>query len=648
MLRKVTLEHNLQVCNPTLSKEWHPTKNYPLTPSDVTPSTQKKVWWQCGDGHEWLSSLNNRSRKRNGTGCPYCAKRIPATNNRPWLSLSEKAPQLSEEWHPIKNNDLKPSDVKAHSREKAWWRCSRGHEWQTAIKTRVCNRTKCPRCRWENIPAGRSLFDRGAEVLKEWHPSKNGLLDPKKIYWQTNKKAWWKCKRGHEWRTQVNLRTAQGTGCPHCNAQTSAIELRIFAELKLIFNEICHRKKLDSGEVDIWIPELNVAIEYDGVRFHKDKYQKDAFKTQALHEEGVTLIRIREKGLERISESDLVYDRKQWTELKLVQEILKLVSATAKIDIKAATQIREHLASNSFQNQREYIRHLHCLPGPVYEKSLAVINPSLSSEWHPYKNGTLKPTDVSEFSNFKVWWKCKNGHEWNAPVNRRQGGSGCPYCCNQLACSDNNLRVLHPRVASEWHPLKNKLLPTDFVPGSNKKAWWRCSKGHEWQAVIVARTELGTRCPYCTGRKPEPHEVLAQRFPNVAREWHPTKNIPHTPDNVSWGTDKKYWWLCRNGHEWTARVVNRTKNKSNCPFCSGRRAGLENSLARLRPDLSAEWHKDKNGSLRPDQFKPQAGKKVWWLCSQGHEWRAKIQNRHLGTGCPTCHKLKRSGSRRGA
>ena len=61
---------SLYEANPQLAAEWHPTKNGDLTPSDVAPSAARKVWWQCAKGHEWESTINNRSK---GNGCPCCA-----------------------------------------------------------------------------------------------------------------------------------------------------------------------------------------------------------------------------------------------------------------------------------------------------------------------------------------------------------------------------------------------------------------------------------------------------------------------------------------------------------------------------------------------------------------------------------------------
>ena len=59
---------------------------------------------------------------------------------------------------------------------------------------------------------------------------------------------------------------------------------------------------------------------------------------------------------------------------------------------------------------------------------LQSVNPTLASEWHPTKNGVLTPNMVSYGSGKKVWWRCKLGHEWQAYINHRSNGIGCPIC----------------------------------------------------------------------------------------------------------------------------------------------------------------------------------------------------------------------------
>ena len=131
-------------------------------------------------------------------------------------------------------------------------------------------------------------------------------------------------------------------------------------------------------------------------------------------------------------------------------------------------------------------------------------HPEVSKEWHPTKNGELKPSDFTYGSGKKVWWKCPEGddHEWPAVISSRTSGKqGCACCAGKKTCMDNRLDLLFPEVAKEWHPTKNeKLKPSDFTYGSSKKVWWKCPEGkkHVWNATVSSRTGTnGTGCPHC-------------------------------------------------------------------------------------------------------------------------------------------------------
>ncbi len=135
------------------------------------------------------------------------------------------------------------------------------------------------------------------------------------------------------------------------------------------------------------------------------------------------------------------------------------------------------------------------------KQSLSKQVPHIAKQWHPKKNGSLNLTSVAPFSHKKVWWICGKGHEWKAQIANRSHGKGCPYCAGKKVGSDNNLLVVNPELARQWHPNKNgELKPDGVTAGSGKTAWWLCDKGHEWKARIGSRSR-GTGCPYCAGRK---------------------------------------------------------------------------------------------------------------------------------------------------
>jgi len=191
------------------------------------------------------------------------------------------------------------------------------------------------------------------------------------------------------------------------------------------------------------------------------------------------------------------------------------------------------------------------------DNCLQTKNPKLAREWHPTKNGTLTPKNVVAGSHLKVWWLCKNGHEWRAVISSRMKGHGCLYCLKRKALPEYNLKVINPKLAREWHPTKNgSLTPKDITPGSNRKVWWKCAEGHEWKATINSRN-LGNKCPYCSNKLVCKDNCLQTVNPKIAKQWHPTKNGVLTPRDITPGSDKKVWWRCSEGHEWKTFVYKR-------------------------------------------------------------------------------------------
>jgi len=208
--------NDLATKNPALAKQWHPTKNGTLTPEQVFPGSSRRVWWQCGHGHEWQATI--ASRAKDGNGCPVCAgkKVVPGEND-----LVTLAPEIAAEWHPTKNEGLRPEQIHPHSPRGVWWRCEKGHEWKAAVSARVLQKSGCPICANKTVQAGENdLATLAPEIAAEWDPTKNGGLTPRDVGPGSHVRVWWRCEKGHEWRAQVQTRVKRGSGCPVCAGKT--------------------------------------------------------------------------------------------------------------------------------------------------------------------------------------------------------------------------------------------------------------------------------------------------------------------------------------------------------------------------------------------------------------------------------------------
>ncbi len=332
---------------------------------------------------------------------------------------------------------------------------------------------------------------------------------------------------------------------------------------------------------------------------------------------------------------------------------------------------------------------------------LQTVNPSLAEDWSYKKNGNLKPEDFTANSGKKVWWRCSQGHEWQATVHDRNGGKGCPYCSGRFAVKGkNDLQTVNPILAEEWNYEKNgNLKPQDFTENSGQKVWWKCNKGHEWQAIIKNRNK-GQGCPVCNSERhtsfPEfalvfylerygvkvihsykeqgyeldiyiPSKKTAIEYDGYL--WHRNKTKQDLEKNHKCEEDGIKLYRIREGlpplndssidyvvqrnqedlpkilEEISTEIIGTKVDvdlKSDSIAIENLREHTEkeSSLLFSSPEIAKEWNYERNGNLKPEHFAANSNKKVWWKCSKGHEWQAIIASRNNWHGCPYCSGQK--------
>jgi hypothetical protein len=358
---------------------------------------------------------------------------------------------------------------------------------------------------------------------------------------------------------------------------------------------------------------------------------------------GVTLIRLRGKGLKCLSELDVPVSRGP-DEVDNVLNLVKKILASIPLSDCEQQKMRRYTTDACFCNEQEYLQLLSHLPGPLPGRSFADLHPRVAAEWHPVKNGQLTPRNVAEHSNNKSWWICKMGHSWRDTVAHRASGRGCPYCCSKRVCDDNCLQTLNPRLAKRWDDAKNgKLAPRGVTKSSSRRVWWICERGHSWKASVSNR-DKGSGCPFCAGQAVDESNCLLAKNPALAKEWDSSKNGTLAPARVTSGSSQRIWWHCAKSHSWQASIVARNRG-AGCPYCSGLLVTADKSLAARFPGLATEWHPAKNGTLTPNSIASKSNKKVWWICEKGHEWQAVIYSRSEGCGCRECARARKSKAR---
>lgn len=450
------------------------------------------------------------------------------------------------------------------------------------------------------------LIDADPQVAYEWCYEKNAGWGPEHFSRASGVKAWWRCSACNRvYKAQINNRTVNKSECPYCKSKLVCDDNSLVMRYPAVAREWHPRKngKLKPGDVmyasglRAWWLCATCGHEWNAV---------------------ISTRTTQEACCPACYESRMEYAREHPREKR-----------------------RNRISLNEKSKAPDRSSKAH---GVKYDRPLSRTHPKIAKEWHPTKNGQWSARDLSAGSDTKVWWKCAvdSGHEWQAPVYIRTGrGSGCPYCAGKRASDSNSLKAMYPEVAKLWHfPRNAGLKPGCVTAHSSRSVWWRCRKDQEhiWRTKIAVQVK-SQGCPFCARTRASEEYNLKALYPDVARQWHTTLNGPVKPEQVLPSSSKKFWWRCKVGpdHVWSATPANRTGLDSGCPFCSGRKASVTNSLAKLYPKIAREWDKNKNGSLRPADVTAGSGKEIWWRCSEGHAWKMTVHKRtSRRTGCPRC------------
>ena len=448
-------------------------------------------------------------------------------------------PEIAKLWHPTKN-DKGPECYTHGSKFSPWWLCDDGHEWRSPINS-MSRGYGCKECAG-GVSAANNLQNTHSEIAKRWHRTKNDKR-PDEVTYGSTYIARWICSQGHEWAASVSsMSRARGNGCRYCSPQSSTPEIRLLSEFQYLFSNVKHRRDLHGIEIDVFIPEQKIGVEYDGSYYHKGKEDADTRKISNLKEHGIEVFSVRHHPLEPISDNCITVFDDDLQKSDLDQLIRKISLFLTDLP---NTYFQDYLKQTQFMAEDSFRTYLSYFPSPFPEHCIENTHSEVAGQWHFEKNFPLKPENFTPGSDKKFWWQCEKGHEWEARIKDRTGGTGvsaktrakgCPDCTGTRASTDYNLAVLHPNLAEQWDFEKNvPLKPEDVTLGSGQKVWWNCEKGHSWLSPISTRVN-GSRCLYCPGgREASPDNNLAILYPEVASEWHPTRN-EKGPQHWSLGT----------------------------------------------------------------------------------------------------------------
>ena len=627
---------------PNLAAEWDYEKNEGLKPSDVSYGSHRTVYWICPKCKQsYTKRISNRTsptkKQSESTSCPVCLGRqiIPGYN-----SLKAKYPELVDREWDYNKNVVDPDTIAPQTNKKYWWVCAKGHSYESKPNAKVNNNGgNCPYCSHQRLLPEHTLMRLLPNIAQEWDYNANYPLTPNDVAAYSNKSVGWVCSKCHQrWMAKINNRS-NGRGCPFCSKgqHTSFPEQVIFYYTSLLFPDAKNGEKIYGYELDVFIPSLNVGIEYDGEFYHKKRLQQDIKKNKVLSSKGVRLIRIREANCPELTDSlSEVYILKYTPTYDglcvVLEQILRTLCSDADISYDISINLNE--IKNSIIAGLYVVKYEDSFA--AYSSHREMENNPLNAIWDTELNNPLMPHMVAPFSEREVYWRCPNNrnHIWKNTVKSVSLGFGCPKCSNR------------PRYTQEeWIRKANKVhngrYDYDKVVYVNSKSPVKitCRRHGDFEQIPSAHL-AGKGCRYCAKQAFHPLESLQHLYPLIADQWDFERNAKTgvIPDTIGIDSVRKFWWHCTNGkpHSFQATIAKRVAGMQ-CAVCHGKQISYDTSIEFLYPNIMNEWS-DKNVIL-PSEISQGSERKVWWKCANGchPDYMASPYSRiSLGTGCPIC------------
>lgn len=501
-----------------LLEEWDYEKNV-SNPEDYFPKSEKVVMWKCNkETHSYPAPICFRTKY--SSGCCYCSgKRVLIGFNdlKTWCEKNNQK-NLIEEWDFEKNQNF-PENYTRASHKKIMWICSIcKNSYLASIADRTSKRSGCPYCAGRLPIIGKSDLRTWCErndredLVYDWDKKLNRGKDMEEFTYASNKEVVWKCHIcSNEWKTPIYSRTVGNRGCSKCSvAGTSFPEQYLYLVVRSLFQTVTNRDKSNGFELDIFIPQYRIAIEYNGTYYHSKLEKNDGKKREKCKQKGIHLLQIYEKiKAVEITEEDILcwkYSRDKKDMEFLAQKVICWLNSCTNTKFTKNSidwnMIYEYARINTYNVK--------------YEDSLEYKSPKIAAEWDEQHNGGIKPSQISNGSHDIYSWICRKcGSTFQMKINdrTRKNGAGCPICGKekQIAswinhrkrvksfydwCLENNKQHL----LAEWDSNKNVLMPEAYPSGSSQKVWWKCKVcGNEWAATIYNRRK--TRCNLCSKNK---------------------------------------------------------------------------------------------------------------------------------------------------
>lgn len=217
---------------------------------------------------------------------------------------------------------------------------------------------------WNALPDYDEIWDNYYKIACDFKNEFNTLVIPTNYTYKDCNIGKWishqrqRYKKGKMSNAQINQLESIGMiwDASNNNISTSFPEQAIFFYIKKIFKDAINRYNDLGFELDIFIPSINTAIEYDGFLWHKNN-KNDISKNNKCIKHGIFLIRVREDGLENMNENKnvkILNIKRGYSNLQdVIIQILKILNVNEDVGIDLQNDSNEIIKNyiNVYNNQ---------------------------------------------------------------------------------------------------------------------------------------------------------------------------------------------------------------------------------------------------------------------------------------------------------
>jgi hypothetical protein len=567
-----------------------------------------KLHWRCAEGHEWSAIPQNVMRNH---WCMICGNERQGRLKAHTIEMMRKV--AAEKQGECLSQSYKNNLTKLR------WRCKYGHEWE-AVASNILSYGK-DKGSWCPICAGRLSKPDQLRHLAELAQSRGGQVLSKR-YVDAKTPLRWQCSKGHTWKAAPDT-VKHGTWCPACvimrradrlpgrslafaltppKAREAALErLRDFAKA---FGGTCLAKRYTNIETPVrW--RCTEGHEWDAIPYTVQKGHWCPVCSAGVSE------RICRALLEHITEERFPKHRPAWLKLRGGRG-MELDGYSESLRLAFEYQGAQHY---------KFIPHFHGTESNFsYRKKMDALKRRLCQE-----NNVLLMEIPGGVHHLKLqpYLTQKITEVTGRPELIR----------NRQVAKIADLNVWSLKQIEEMKQLaslRGGLCLSDFYVNNNTRLRWRCSEGHEWEAV-PGSLKMGTWCPKCgdaTAAKKRSRSIGDMRQYAASRGGE-CLSLDYQ------NSKSRLRWRCAKGHEWVAQA-NHVVAGNWCPKCGKEK--LARLFALSIEDMRAAAAK-RGGKCLSKNYENQRSR-LRWRCARGHEWEAVAMSIRRGSWCPHCARQR--------